>query len=104
MGPPLLVALLRDLVDQNRPARDHRSAPPHGALHQDKHHAIYVAGDMALVQHWERALAFNGSGCILHSLYWSSMCAPGCGCKPSAGLPTDLVRRLGGHPYILCSA
>jgi len=62
------------------------------------------AGDMALVQYWERALAFNGSGYILHSFYRSSMCAPGCGCKPSAGLPTDLVRRLGGHAYILCLA
>ena len=70
------------------------------ALHHDKHHAAYVAGankaldelakarqsgDMALVQHWERSLAFHGSGCILHSLYWASMWPSGRG-KPSDGL------------------
>lgn len=71
------------------------------ALHHDKHHAGYVkganaalealekaraGGDFALIKHWERELAFNGSGVTLHNLYWASMCPPGCGCKPSAAL------------------
>ena len=70
------------------------------ALHHDKHHAAYVAGankaldelakardagDFALVKHWERELAFHGSGCILHSLYWASMWPGGRG-KPSKAL------------------
>jgi Fe-Mn family superoxide dismutase len=67
------------------------------ALHHDKHHAAYVAGankaleelakardanDFALVKHWERELAFHGSGCVLHTLYWNSMWPGGRG-KPS---------------------
>jgi len=70
------------------------------ALHHDKHHAAYVAGankaldelakardagDFALVKHWERELAFHGSGCVLHSLYWASMWPAGRG-KPSKAL------------------
>ena len=86
------------------------------ALHHDKHHAAYVAGankaldelakarqsgDMALVQHWERTLAFHGSGCILHSLYWASMCAPGCGCKPSAALSQAIAASFGSQEKML---
>jgi superoxide dismutase, Fe-Mn family len=67
------------------------------ALHHDKHHAAYVtgankaldelaksrdAGDFGLVKHWERELAFHGSGCVLHTLYWNSMWPGGRG-KPS---------------------
>jgi superoxide dismutase, Fe-Mn family len=70
------------------------------ALHHDKHHAGYVAGankaldelakardagDFGLVKHWERELAFNGSGANLHSLYWESMWPGGRG-KPSEAL------------------
>jgi len=70
------------------------------ALHHDKHHAAYVAGankaldelakardagDFALVKHWERELAFHGSGCVLHTLYWASMWPGGRG-KPSKTL------------------
>ena len=58
-------------------------------LHHDKHHQSYVDGlnkaelqlvtarqkrDFTLVKHWERELAFHGSGHILHSIYWTSMC------------------------------
>lgn len=57
-------------------------------LHHDRHHLAYVEGlnkaelkliearqqgDFALVKHWERELAFHGSGHILHSIYWTVM-------------------------------
>lgn len=57
-------------------------------IHHDLHHKSYVDGlnkaelklvearqkrDFALVKHWERELAFHGSGHILHSIYWTSM-------------------------------
>lgn len=57
-------------------------------LHHDKHHQSYVdglnkaeeklqearsSGDLSLVKHWERELAFHGSGHILHTLYWDNL-------------------------------
>lgn len=57
-------------------------------LHHDKHHAGYVKGlnnatkkvkeaiesnDFSLIKHWERELAFHGSGHFLHSIFWSVM-------------------------------
>jgi len=57
-------------------------------LHHDKHHAAYVAGanaamekleaarknnDFSSVKAASRDLAFNGSGHILHTLFWHSM-------------------------------
>ena len=60
-------------------------------LHHDKHHLAYVnnlnraerelaaareAGDFSLIRFWETEIAFNGSGHILHSIYWTNM-APG---------------------------
>ncbi len=57
-------------------------------IHHDQHHKTYVEGlnkaelnlvearkkrDFSLVKHWERELAFHGSGHILHSIYWTSM-------------------------------
>ena len=69
-------------------------------IHHDRHHAAYVEGlntaelalvderarlDFSLVRYWERELAFNGSGHILHSIYWTNMI-------PSGGEPTGLVR------------
>lgn len=84
------------------PAGGHRLPPlpyPYDALepvisadllriHHDRHHLAYVEGlnraevelvearqrgDFALVKHWERDLAFHGSGHILHSIYWAVM-------------------------------
>jgi len=61
-------------------------------LHHDKHHQAYVdglnraekrlaeareTGDYALVKHWEREIAFHGSGHILHSIFWTIMAPPG---------------------------
>lgn len=57
-------------------------------LHHDKHHAGYVNGlnkatkmvqeatqkaDYSLIKHWERELAFHGSGHFLHSIFWAVM-------------------------------
>lgn len=66
-------------------------------IHHDKHHKAYVDGlnraELALVdarkaanyeyvKYWENELAFNGSGHILHSLYWTIMTSPGKGGQP----------------------
>ena len=63
-------------------------------LHHDAHHKAYVdglnnaegkqaeardKGDFALIKHWERELAFHGSGHLLHSLFWQNMCSGGGG-------------------------
>jgi Fe-Mn family superoxide dismutase len=57
-------------------------------IHHTKHHATYVKdlnealqrlertredGDYALIQHLSRLVAFNGSGHILHTLFWHSL-------------------------------
>ena len=57
-------------------------------IHHSIHHKSYVdglnnaankltearkKGDFTLIKHWERELAFNGSGHILHSLFWENM-------------------------------
>jgi len=64
-------------------------------IHHDKHHQGYVnglnkaeeelarareAGDFALIKHWEREAAFNGSGHILHTLFWENL-GPAAECK-----------------------
>ena len=64
-------------------------------LHHTKHHAAYVkglnstlaalakareAGDLASISGLSRALAFHGSGHVLHDLYWRSM-------RPGAATP-----------------
>lgn len=61
-------------------------------IHHDRHHRAYVeglnkaelklaearqTGDFSLVKHWERELAFHGSGHILHSTYWFVMAPAG---------------------------
>ncbi|MFD1850531.1 superoxide dismutase [Oceanobacillus bengalensis] len=55
-------------------------------LHHDKHHRSYVDGlnkaeralyidktDRALIKHWLREQAFNGSGHYLHTIFWNNM-------------------------------
>jgi Fe-Mn family superoxide dismutase len=59
-------------------------------IHHDRHHAGYVkklntalkklakaraSADFSLIKHWSRELAFNGSGHVLHTLYWDNMSA-----------------------------
>jgi len=78
-------------------------------LHHDKHHAAYVAGlnkaeeqlaaarasgDFALIKHWERELAFHGSGHILHTLFWENM-APDGGGEPGGDLAAQIARDFG---------
>ncbi|MHB8081705.1 superoxide dismutase [Clostridium botulinum] len=57
-------------------------------IHHDIHHKTYVdglnkaeqklqeareLGDFTLIKHWEREIAFHGSGHILHTLFWENM-------------------------------
>jgi len=75
-------------------------------LHHDAHHKAYVdglnnaemklaeareKGDFSLVKHWERELAFHGSGHLLHALFWESM-KPGGG-GPATGKIAELIER-----------
>jgi Fe-Mn family superoxide dismutase len=69
-------------------------------LHHDKHHQGYVSslnntlkklaearekGDHSAVKALKRDLAFNGSGAVLHTLYWEGLC-PASECKePTSG-------------------
>ncbi len=63
-------------------------------LHHGAHHKAYVdglnkaetrlqearkEGDFSLVKHWERELAFHGSGHMLHTLFWENMSPQGGG-------------------------
>lgn len=78
-------------------------------LHHDKHHAGYVQkfnlalkkleearakGDYALVKHWSREAAFNGSGHVLHTLYWENMSPKGGG-EPKSELMAAVKRDFG---------
>lgn len=66
-------------------------------IHHTKHHKKYVDelnkaelslvelrknGDYQPINFWENQLAFNGSGHILHSIYWTIMAPPGQGGAP----------------------
>jgi len=81
------------------------------ALHHDKHHAGYVRGlngalaklakaradgNSAVIPALTKALAFHGSGHLLHCIYWSSM-KPGGGGKPERGLARLIPRFFGSH-------
>jgi superoxide dismutase, Fe-Mn family len=78
-------------------------------LHHDKHHATYVSGantaleqlddarnkgDFTRLAALERALAFNLSGHILHSLFWQNM-APKAGGEPERDLAEAINRDFG---------
>jgi Fe-Mn family superoxide dismutase len=73
-------------------------------LHHDMHHKSYVdglnnaeaklsaareSGDFSLIKHWERELAFHGSGHILHTLFWENLAPAGSG-EPSGDLLTQI--------------
>lgn len=79
-------------------------------LHHDKHHLAYVnglnnaeaklaearsSGDFGLVKHWERELAFHGSGHFLHCIFWPNM-SPDGGGEPSGDLAAAIDRSFGG--------
>ena len=78
-------------------------------LHHDVHHTAYVAGlnnaeaklaearesgDVALVKHWERELAFHGSGHFMHCIFWNNL-SPRGGGDPSGGLGAALAESFG---------
>lgn len=68
-------------------------------FHHDIHHKAYVDAlnkaeltlvearknnDFELIKYWENELAFNGSGHILHSIYWTIMTSVGMGGQPGS--------------------
>jgi Fe-Mn family superoxide dismutase len=73
-------------------------------IHHDMHHKAYVDGlnnalnklaqarengDYALIKHWEKELAFQGSGHVLHTLFWENMT------PQSSGSPSgDLLKQI----------
>jgi Fe-Mn family superoxide dismutase len=80
-------------------------------LHHDAHHAAYVKGlntalekmaqaretsDYLLIKHWERELAFHGSGHILHSIFWTSM-SPSGGGEPKGELLKAINEAFGSY-------
>jgi superoxide dismutase, Fe-Mn family len=79
-------------------------------LHHDKHHATYVKQanealeqleglaekrDFERLSALEKALAFNLSGHVLHSLFWQNLSPTG-GDRPEGSLVTFLERDFGG--------
>lgn len=69
-------------------------------IHHTKHHAGYVEGlnkaELETGRDWARAqdLAFNGSGHILHSIYWTNM-GPKGGGRPSGVLAEQISAGFG---------
>ncbi|WP_018306403.1 superoxide dismutase [Desulfitobacterium hafniense] len=78
-------------------------------LHHDIHHKGYVdglnnaeaklaeareKGDFGLVKHWERELAFHGSGHLLHTLFWTNMTPDGGG-TPAGALGESISQDFG---------
>lgn len=79
-------------------------------IHHDRHHKSYVDGlnkaelklvearqnrDFSLIKHWERELAFHGSGHILHSIYWIVMAPVGRGGQPGMLTQNQINRYFG---------
>ncbi|NLZ39471.1 MAG: superoxide dismutase [Firmicutes bacterium] len=78
-------------------------------LHHSIHHKGYVdglnnavaklaearaAGDYSLIKHWERELAFHGSGHVLHSIFWENM-SPSGGGAPQGALAQQINQDFG---------
>ncbi|MCB1015131.1 MAG: superoxide dismutase [Acidimicrobiales bacterium] len=78
-------------------------------LHHDKHHAAYVkgandtldkltaareSGDFGSIVGLEKALAFNLSGHVLHSIFWTNLSADG-GDKPVGDLADAITEGFG---------
>ena len=51
--------------------------------------------DFDLISYWENQLAFNGSGHILHSIYWTNLAAPGTGGRPGSQTLNQINRYFG---------
>jgi Fe-Mn family superoxide dismutase len=80
-------------------------------LHHDRHHKSYVDGlnraelyleearrtnDIEYIKYWENELAFNGSGHILHSIYWTVISPLGMGGMPGPRTVYHVNRYFGG--------
>lgn len=78
-------------------------------IHHDLHHKGYVdgfnkaeekiaeareKGDYALIKHWERELAFNGSGHYMHSIFWTNL-SPNGGGEPTGSIAKQIVEDFG---------
>ncbi len=85
-------------------------------IHHDRHHKSYVEGlnkaelelvearcnrDFSLIKHWERELAFNGSGHILHSIYWTVMTSPGTGGQLGPQTQNQILSYFGSVPVFI---
>ena len=81
-------------------------------LHHDKHHAAYVKGantalaklhdirekgDFTAISMLEKNLAFNVSGHVLHSVFWSNLAPDGSG-EPTGELAEIIDETFGGFP------
>ena len=81
-------------------------------LHHDIHHAAYVKGlnaatlklkeamavnDYSMIKHFERELAFHGSGHFLHSLFWRNMAPANHGGAMDASLTEAIVSSFGSQ-------
>jgi len=93
---------------------DYAALEPHYSgqileLHHDKHHATYVAGanttlerlaesreknDFATLVGLEKTLAFNLSGHVLHSIFWTNL-SPDGGERPSGELAAAIDEHFG---------
>ncbi|HEX3697155.1 MAG TPA: superoxide dismutase [Polyangia bacterium] len=82
-------------------------------LHHEKHHAAYVKGaneatealfeareknDFTKIASLQRALAFNLSGHVLHSIFWKNL-APKRGGQPSGPLATAIDSAFGNFDH-----
>jgi superoxide dismutase, Fe-Mn family len=96
---------------------DHTALEPHISgrimeLHHDKHHAAYVKGantalakveelrakgDFTTLSMLEKNLAFNVSGHVLHSVFWTNL-SPDGGGEPSGALASTIDETFGGLP------
>ncbi len=94
---------------------DYAALEPHYSaqileLHHDKHHAAYVKGlndtmeqlaaardkgDFSSIVGLEKSHAFNLSGHVLHSLFWTNL-SPDGGGKPSGELAAAIDQSFGG--------
>ncbi len=81
-------------------------------IHHDKHHKAYVDGlnkaeinlvkarqnsDYAYIKYWENQLSFNGSGHILHSIFWTIMTPIGTGGQPGPQTTNQIVGYFGTY-------
>jgi Fe-Mn family superoxide dismutase len=54
--------------------------------------------DFDLIKYWENELAFNGSGDILHSIYWTVMTPVGRGGQPGMETTNQIINYFGNIP------